>query len=649
MLSAGPNKSDSRCQTCGHTLLQCTGHWGFMQLQTPVYHVGYFKYVLQILYCICKRCAALLQPPEQKEKMLARVRRHHADAIVKRLLFKRTVEACKKVSKCFQCGAPQGVLKRIVKPSLDQFMKIRHVVKVKDGRGTVTVEDDLDPMYVKNLLERIHPSECEILDIVSPEKLLLSHLIVPPSCIRPSVTIGEQGTTEDDLTCVLSDIAELNGVLKSHAKSGFHTNQFLGLWEFLQLQCTRLINADAPAVAPLLASKNISKPGRGICQRLKGKEGRFRGNLSGKRVDFSGRTVISPDPNAAISEVVVPEWVAKRLTFPDRVYQANLQQLRAAVLRGCDEWPGACYVHKAGDGGKCSLRFANRRHVAENLQIGDTVERHLCNGDVVLFNRQPSLHRMSIMAHRARVMPWRTFRFNECVCSPYNADFDGDEMNLHLPQTQEARAEALHLMGVVNNLVTPKNGEPLIAATQDFLSSSYLLTHKDVFFTRDQFCLVCSYFTDGLVQVDLPPPTVLKPVELWTGKQVMGVLLRPNRRSYVMVNFELKEREFAAANVPKGEAPFMCPNDAYIVFRHSELLAGCVGKKVLGVSGWRALQWELSSYLLFVCSLLVARLLLPGKGSGTSGVLTIGVWRSRKSRQAYFLRCTRVKDREDDG
>ena len=69
------------------------------------------------------------------------------------------------------------------------------------------------------------------------------------------------------------------------------------------------------------------------------------------------------------------------------------------------------------------------------------VERHLHDGDVLLFNRQPSLHKMSIMAHRARVMPWRTLRFNECVCTPYNADFDGDEMNIHCPQTEEARAE----------------------------------------------------------------------------------------------------------------------------------------------------------------------------------------------------------------
>jgi hypothetical protein len=72
-----------------------------------------------------------------------------------------------------------------------------------------------------------------------------------------------------------------------------------------------------------------------------------------------------------------------------------------------------------------SLKFGDRSRAANNLRIGDIVERHLLHGDVVLFNRQPSLHRISIMCHRVRVMPWRTFRFNECVCGPYNADFDG--------------------------------------------------------------------------------------------------------------------------------------------------------------------------------------------------------------------------------
>lgn len=138
----------------------------------------------------------------------------------------------------------------------------------------------------------------------------------------------------------------------------------------------------------------------------------------------------------------------------------------------------------------------------------------------MLFNRQPSLHRLSILAHRVKVLQWRTFRFNECVCGPYNADFDGDEMNIHVPQTEEARTEAILLMGVHENISTPRNGEPLIAPTQDFITASYLVTRKNQFFNRGEFCQMCCWLVDGAERIDLPMPTIVKPIELWTGKQI---------------------------------------------------------------------------------------------------------------------------------
>lgn len=258
-------------------------------------------------------------------------------------------------------------------------------------------------------------------------------------------------------------------------------------------------------------------------QRLKGKQGRFRGNLSGKRVDFSGRTVISPDPNLMIHQVGVPERVAKILTYPEKVNPANLQRMKQLVRNGTEKHPGANYVQQKGFSFKKYLAYGNREKVAQDLKCGDIVERHLTDGDIVLFNRQPSLHKMSIMSHLAKVQPQRTFRFNECACTPYNADFDGDEMNLHLPQTEEARAEALVLMGNQSNLVTPKNGEMLIAATQDFITGGYLLTQKDEFLTKEQVmqlaaCLLAG--PDANIEIDIPKPAILKPRRLWTGKQV---------------------------------------------------------------------------------------------------------------------------------
>lgn len=193
---------------------------------------------------------------------------------------------------------------------------------------------------------------------------------------------------------------------------------------------TQYFNSDTPGLPYNLLGG--SKPIRSFSQRLKGKQGRFRLNLSAKRVDFTGRTVISPDPNCAIDEVMIPILIAKNLTFPERVNQYNMEKMKTLVKNGPEVHPGANYVERE-DGSKTFLLYVNRKKIADELKIGDIVERHLENGDVVLFNRQPSLHRVSIMAHKARVMPNRTFRFNECVCTPYNADFDGDEMNIHFP------------------------------------------------------------------------------------------------------------------------------------------------------------------------------------------------------------------------
>lgn len=228
---------------------------------------------------------------------------------------------------------------------------------------------------------------------------------------------------------------------------------------------------------------------------LTGKQGRFRGNLSGKRVDFSARTVISPDPNLRVDQVGVPVHVAKIMTYPEQVSRYNIEKLRERVRNGPDVHPGANLIRQAGENSFVkSLAFGDKERAAQSLRIGDIVERHMEDGDIVLFNRQPSLHKQSIMSHHAKVMPWRTFRFNICVCAPYNADFDGDEMNMHLPQTEEARSEAKMLMGVHHNLATPRNGEPLVACSQDFLSAAYLITQRDQFFPREMFCSLVAYF-----------------------------------------------------------------------------------------------------------------------------------------------------------
>jgi DNA-directed RNA polymerase subunit A' len=224
-----------------------------------------------------------------------------------------------------------------------------------------------------------------------------------------------------------------------------------------------------------------------LAQRLKGKEGRFRGNLSGKRVDFSSRTVISPDPNLDISEVGVPIEVAKKLTVPERVAPWNIEFLKGLVRNGPDTYPGANYIIRP-DGIKIRLEYVqDREALAQSLNEDYVVERHIMDGDVVLFNRQPSLHRMSIMAHFVRVLSGRTFRLHPAVCPPYNADFDGDEMNLHVPQSEEAQAEAMHLMKVQGQIISPRYGAPIMGGIRDYITGAFLLTRDSAKLSKQDF------------------------------------------------------------------------------------------------------------------------------------------------------------------
>ena len=281
-----------------------------------------------------------------------------------------------------------------------------------------------------------------------------------------------------------------------------------------------------------------------------------------------------------IDEVAVPILVAKNLTYPERVQRHNFRKLQRCIRNGANIHPGAQQIVKKDSDHKISLKFARLENEARNLQIGDVVERHLEDGDIVLFNRQPSLHKLSIMCHYVKVRPWRTFRLNECVCNPYNADFDGDEMNLHVPQTEEARTEAINLMGVKNNLSTPKNGEPIISATQDFITAAYLLSSKENFFDRKTFTNICMYMVDSNLHLDLPPPAVLKPEALWTGKQVFSVLMRPNKDSPVKVNLDAKCRDYIKND--ENWAPDMDINDGWLVVRNSEVMCGRMDKTTVG-------------------------------------------------------------------
>ncbi|MHA1813142.1 MAG: DNA-directed RNA polymerase subunit A', partial [Candidatus Thorarchaeota archaeon] len=340
------------------------------------------------------------------------------------------------------------------------------------------------------------------------------------------------------------------------------------LWELLQYHVTTYFDNGVSGIPP--ARHRSGRALRTLAQRLKGKEGRFRSNLSGKRVDFSARTVISPDPNLSMNEVGVPEEIAKILTIPQRVTEWNLEEMKELVIRGPDRHPGANYLIRT-DGRRVDLRFVKDRSIiADTIEPGFIVERHLADGDIVLFNRQPSLHRMSIMAHEVRVMPYRTFRLSLYVCPPYNADFDGDEMNLHVPQSEEARAEARVLMRVQEQILSPRYGGPIIGALQDYISAAFLLTRKSSLYTLDRVNQLMAV-TD--FEGTLPEPAIKAPVPLWTGKQIFSMFIPKG------INISFKANICRKCSVCKKED---CEYDAYVVIRNGNLEFGVVDEKAFG-------------------------------------------------------------------
>ena len=418
-----------KCKTCGNTASACPGHFGHIELSEPVIHVSFAKLINRLLTITCRNCGRILLSEEKIEKYKARhiELRQRLNTIPDAFL-DEIIKDSKKSQVCLHCGQKQHPIEH-GKPTTF------HEMVAKEGEeGSAPVR--LTPSTVRERLERIPDDDLVLLGMnpkaARPEWAVLQVMPVPPVSVRPSITLESGIRSEDDLTHKLVDIIRINQKLSEALESGVPINIIQELHELLQYHVTTYFDNEVSGLPP--ARHRSGRALKTLCQRLKGKEGRFRGNLSGKRVDFSARTVVSPDPNLDINEVGVPLDVASRLTIPEKATSHNLETMKALIENGPDTYPGALYIVRP-DGRRVRLEFVtDRKIVAEAIQPGFVVERHLRDGDIVLFNRQPSLHRMSIMAHRVRVLPYKTFRLNPTVCTPYNADFDGDEMILHVPQ-----------------------------------------------------------------------------------------------------------------------------------------------------------------------------------------------------------------------
>ncbi|AEC51049.1 DNA-directed RNA polymerase subunit A' [Pyrococcus sp. NA2] len=570
-----------RCETCGAKAGECPGHFGHIELARPVIHVGFAKTIHRILESTCRECGRIKLTDEEIEEYmkkleLAKNRRSEVNKILKEIHKKARERMV-----CPHCGAPQYPIK-FEKPTI--YWELR-----KDEQGN-EYKHRMMPTEIRDRLEKIPDKDLPLLGLhpekSRPEWMVLTVLPVPPVTARPSITLETGIRAEDDLTHKLVDIIRINNRLKQNIEAGAPQLIIEDLWDLLQYHVTTYINNETSGVPP--AKHKSGRPLKTLAQRLKGKEGRFRGNLSGKRVNFSARTVISPDPMISINEVGVPIEIAMELTVPEKVTEFNIEKLRKMILNGPDKYPGANYVIDP-EGRRIRIMESNKENLARMIDIGWTVERHLVDGDIVLFNRQPSLHRMSIMAHRVRVMPYKTFRLNLAVCPPYNADFDGDEMNLHVPQTEEAQAEAKILMEVQNHILSPRYGGPIIGGIQDHISGGYLLTREGAYFTREEVEQMLMFA--GLDIKELPEPDKYdengRP--LWSGKTIFSLLLPDdltvwyrNKLCDEPERCEALERLIEEKLMPDPEEVRKLAYDGFVYIQNGKLLSGAIDKKAYG-------------------------------------------------------------------
>ncbi len=549
-----------RCRTCGNTAIRCPGHFGHIELAVPIMHIAFTKIIYNLLKATCRNCGRISLSDDRIKKVRARIDRNRKLlGAVPDAVYKEIIHEVIKTKQCPHCGAIQ------YKISFEKPTKFSEEIPESGSQ-------QLTPSMVRERMERIPDEDLELLGFnpkaARPEWMVLQVLPVPPVYVRPSITLESGIRSEDDLTHKLVDIIRINQRLKENMDAGAPTLIIQDLSELLQYHVTTYFNNEASGIPP--ARHRSGRALKTISQRLKGKEGRFRSNLSGKRVDFSARTVISPDPNLDINEVGVPLQVAMRLSVPEKVTEWNIEDMRKLVINGPEKYPGALYIIRP-DGKRIRLEFViDREKVAEALEPGFIVESHLKNGDIAIFNRQPSLHRMSIMAHYVRVLPYKTFRLHLCVCPPYNADFDGDEMNLHVPQSEEARTEARLLMQVQDQILSPRFGGPIIGAIRDFITAAYLFTRKSNYLTKDE---VSRLLIAAGYEGTLPEPQIKRPQPLWSGKQIFSLFL-PKDLTYVL-----------KANICRGCAKCLkenCPYDAYVVVKNGELKGGVIDRRSIG-------------------------------------------------------------------
>jgi DNA-directed RNA polymerase II subunit RPB1 len=487
----GVSLQNISCATCGLDSTNCPGHFGHIELAEPVYHDGFIEWIKKILSCVCITCSKLLIRKNEEELLDISTQKMGRQRLSDVKKSTKSVQYCN--HPLYGCGTPVSKIKIEKKKSTGTKQLVTELLittvdenpekqQASTKQVKKLIKKYLTPEMCYDILKNISNSDLILMGIdpkkTRPEDFIHKNYPFPPVAIRPSAKVDflDSQSKEDDITLKMHEIVKANNRVRKTKELGTDSSTKYGP-DAIQLLAYHIHTNFDNETAGVLKSEQKSKSTKSVSARLKGKEGRLRSNLMGKRVNFSARTVISPDPSLSMNQLRVPIKIAMNLTFPEIVTPYNIEHLTNIVKNGSDVYPGANYVIPANeDLPPIFLKYAREK---VNLQYGDTVERHMIDGDITLFNRQPTLHKLSMMAHKVQVIPnWaiNTFSFPLCDTKPYNADFDGDEMNTFFPQSYATSIELEEIALIDKQIISPKDSVPIIGIVQDGLLGAFNMT-----------------------------------------------------------------------------------------------------------------------------------------------------------------------------
>jgi len=518
----GPMNSKQICVSCGLKTKDCPGHFGHIVLHAKIVHPLLYKTLLHFLRCFCIQCSRLIISEEHlKLWNLLKLHGEHR--------FSQIHEIASKTRFCVHCSTYQP------KYTFSVNENIYYITYKTNEKHVLTVNE------IYKTLSKIINEDVELLgfnpEYSHPIRFILTVLPVIPPRSRPFIITDT--ISDDDLTLNYCEIIKLNNYLLTENISEIKFQKYV---DALTFRIKSLFDNSSGK-----AKHTNSRPFKGFKERLSGKAGRIRNNMMGKRVDFSARTVIGPDPTLRLNEIAVPREICNILSYPVRVNRFNIEQLQKMI------WNGQVNIldKYAPDGSykRIHVKFAlsnpdlHMRQQICTIQQGDVVHRQIMDGDIALLNRQPTLHKGSMLAKYIRIRPGKTIRMNLATTSTFNADFDGDEMNLFFPQSETARAELKLLSATEHNMIGSQASSSLISIVQDALLSSFMMTscndeiEPHTFYQMFMRCdnISFDHIKTKLKQAQYVYAKYDKQLPLYCGKTLFSVLL-PNTLNYTAQN-----------------------------------------------------------------------------------------------------------------